>query len=146
MRISGIGAGVWPAAWLMGTTDQWPNNGEIDIMEHLNSDSLIYSTLHGGGASGPWQLQRYFNGIDVTQFHTYTIVKKPGQIVWYIDNTMIGSWNQADTPTGATWPFETHNYFGLLNLAIGGDWPGPSNAATPSKITMYVDNFTVKSN
>lgn len=142
--LSTTGAGVWPAAWLMGTTDQWPDNGEIDIFENINSEPTIYGTAHGGGTNGEWRFQKAFSPIDVTQYHTYKLVKKPGHISWWVDGVLYGEMDQLQTPAGSSWPFESHKNFGLLNLAIGGNWPGPSNADTPSAITMYVDYYTVK--
>ncbi len=143
IKLSATGTGVWPAAWLMGTTDNWPNGGEIDIFESINSDPMAFSTIHGGGERGAWRLQDYLWGVDVTQFHTYKISKKPGVISWWVDGIKQGEWLQSQTPDGAVWPFEDHSNFGLLNLAIGGNWPGPSNNSTPDSITMYVDYFSV---
>lgn len=144
MALSAVGPGVWPAAWLMGTTSHWPNGGEIDIIENINGNNWAQGTIHGGGTSGHWYLQRSFSPVSILQFHTYKIVKTPDAISWWVDGVQRGSWSKADTPPGGTWPFENHRYFGLMNLAIGGNWPGPSNLSTPDTITMYVDYFTVK--
>jgi beta-glucanase (GH16 family) len=144
MAMSISGPGVWPAAWLMGTSDLWPNNGEIDIMENINGAPTVYGTIHGGGTNGHWYLQRLTNGIDVTKFHTYKIVKEAGYLSWWVDGVKYGEWQQSQTPAGGIWPFENHRYFGLLNLAVGGSWPGPSNTTTPSPLTMLVDYFSVK--
>lgn len=143
MALSATGKGVWPAAWLMGSTDHWPGNGEIDIFENINGSNTIHGTIHGGGPNGHWQIQRSFVGIDVTQYHTYKIVKQPGVMSWWIDGIKRGEWHQSETPIGSVWPFENYSYFGLLNLAIGGNWPGPSDASTPDTIHMYVDSYIV---
>jgi beta-glucanase (GH16 family) len=144
MALTGGGPGVWPAAWLMGATDSWPDNGEIDIMENLNGSSTVYGTIHGGGTSYHWQLQKSLAGLDVSTYHTYKISKSPGLISWWVDGVMRAQWKQSQTPVGNSWPFENHANFALLNLAIGGDWPGPSTAATPSTVTLSIDFFTVK--
>jgi beta-glucanase (GH16 family) len=144
MAVSPVGPGVWPAAWLMGTTDNWPANGEIDILENINGSPTAYGTIHGGGLNGHWQLQRQYSGVDVTGYHTYKVVKGPGAMSWWVDGVKRGEWQQSEAPAGAVWPFESHQNFALLNLAIGGDWPGPSTAATPGTVVMSVDYFTVK--
>lgn len=144
VALSDTGPGVWPAAWLMGTTDHWPNGGEIDIFENVNGSPTVVGTIHAGGSNGHWQQQSYTGDIDVTKFHTYKISKRPGVISWWVDGVKYGEWQQSQTPDGGVWPFENHRNFGLLNLAIGGNWPGPSNESTPSEITMYVDYFSVK--
>ncbi|MDF2460919.1 MAG: glycosyl hydrolase family protein [Candidatus Saccharibacteria bacterium] len=143
MRVSATGPGVWPAAWLMGTVDQWPNNGEIDIIENVNGSPDAVGTIHGGGSRGHWHTPRWHSPVDIRQFHTYKIVKQPGYISWWVDGVKRGEWYRSQTPAGGVWPFENHRNFGLLNLAIGGNWPGPSNASTPN-VTMYVDFFHVK--
>lgn len=143
MAISSTGPGIWPAAWLMGTTGQWPTNGEIDIMEHVNSEPSVYGTIHGGGSNGMWQLQGTINPINVLQYHTYMIRKQPGVISWWVDGVKQNQWTQSQMPASGVWPFENYSNFGLLNLAIGGNWPGPTNDSTPSSVTMYVDSFIV---
>lgn len=144
LALSTTGQGVWPAAWLMGRTDSWPANGEIDIFENVNGTPTIYGTIHGSGSHGNWAIQKTYSPVDVTQYHTYKVVKKPGSMSWWIDGVQRGEWHQSQTPPGGIWPFESHQNFGLLNLAIGGDWPGPSDASTPGTIIMNVDYFTVK--
>ncbi len=146
MALSTTGQGVWPAAWLMGRTDSWPDNGEIDIMENINGDPTVYGTIHGGGTGAQWHwaIQRGYASIAVKQFHTYRVVKEPNYMSWWIDGVKRGDWHRSEMPAGGIWPFESHKNFGLLNLAIGGSWPGPSNKSTPDKIVMDVDYFTVK--
>ncbi len=144
IALSAKGAGVWPAAWMLGTGKQWPTGGEIDLFESINNELAVYGTIHGDGANGHWQLQNYLYGIDSTRYHTYKIVKDPGTISWWVDGIKRREWRQADMPNGAAWPFENNKNYVLLNLAIGGTWPGPSNDSTPSNITMMIDYFTVK--
>jgi beta-glucanase (GH16 family) len=143
LALSTSGPGVWPAAWLMGVNKEWPSGGEIDIFENINNQPAAYATIHAGGASGHWQLQKQLWGIDVTKFHTYKLVKMPGAISWWVDGIKQGEWLSSQTPADSVWPFEEHANFGLLNLAIGGNWPGPSDETTPNAITMYVDYFNV---
>ncbi len=144
LALSTTGPGVWPAAWLLGVTDTWPNGGELDMFENINGDNRVYGTLHGGGDTGAWQLQKQATGSNVTQYHTYKIIKQPNSISWWIDGVRQALWTPTQVPGGGVWPFESHANIGILSLAIGGAWPGPSNAGTPSTITMYVDYFTAK--
>lgn len=144
LALSTTGPGVWPAAWLMGSTNHWPDGGEIDIFENINGSNTVHGTIHGGGPNGHWQLQKSFSSIDVKQYHTYKIVKQPGTISWWVDGVKRGEWLKSETPEGSVWPFEDHRNIGLLNLAIGGNWPGPSTDATPDTIVMSIDYFTVK--
>jgi beta-glucanase (GH16 family) len=149
MRLSQSGTGIWPAAWMMGRQDSWPDNGEIDIVENINGAADVYGTIHGGNGSGPnghWQLQHAYSPIDITQYHNYKISKHPDNISWWVDGVKRGEWLRSQTPAGKTWPFESHDYYGLLNLAVGGTWPGSTNGSTPASVTMYVDWFTVTAN
>ncbi|HEX3082671.1 MAG TPA: glycoside hydrolase family 16 protein, partial [Candidatus Saccharimonadia bacterium] len=144
VAVSSTGPGVWPAAWLMGTTDAWPGGGEIDMFENINGSPTAYGTIHGSGSYGHWQQQYQYSGANVLQYHTYKVAKAPNFISWWVDGIKRGEWSASQIPAGAIWPFEDHQNFALLNLAVGGDWPGPSTAATPDSITMYIDYFTVK--
>lgn len=144
LKLSATGPGVWPAAWLMGGSDTWPYCGEIDIFEGINGDGYAYGTIHGGGSPNAWLLQKGVPNIDVTQYHTYKLIKQPNDISWWVDGVRQAEWGPAQLPAGGIWPFENHSNLAILNLAIGGTWPGPSNTSTPNSITMYVDYYTVK--
>jgi beta-glucanase (GH16 family) len=144
LALSAHGPGVWPAAWMMGASGQWPTCGEIDMLENINNEGTSYGTIHGGGSKGNWFVQHALPGIDTLKYHTYKIIKQPNYIAWWVDGVKQAEWNPTIVPTGGVWPFESNSNIAILNLAIGGTWPGPSTAATPSNITMLVDYFTVK--
>lgn len=138
------GKGVWPAFWTLGTdiaTNPWPKSGEIDIMEFVpQTPNSTYGTLHGPGYSGA---QGIGKPVDlgapvVNDFHTYTIIKRPNEIVWYVDGKEFHRLTPAQLPAGGTWVFEKP-FFVILNLAIGGDWPGAPDATTPATSRMLVD-------
>ncbi len=137
-----VGQGIWPAFWMLGTdigTNGWPNCGETDIMEFVGSTpTKIYGTIHGpdyNGAGGIGAWHNYPAGFS-NDFHTYAIEWEPNVIRWYFD----GQLYQQRTPEdlfGRTWVFN-HDAFILLNLAVGGAWPGSPDASTvfPQKYTI----------
>jgi len=144
IALSETGKGVWPAAWLLNSENKWPNGGEIDMFENINGEASAYGALRGGGTNGVWSLQKHHGGINIKEYHTYKVIKRPGYMSWWIDGVKRGEWRKSEVPKGAVWPFDNYKYYGLLNLAIGGTWPGESDNSTPPNIIMYVDYFTVK--
>jgi beta-glucanase (GH16 family) len=144
LALDKVGQGVWPAAWLLGDGAQWPNAGEIDIFENINTDPMAFATIHGGGSGGHWMSQKWLWGYKTTDFHTYKISKSPGVISWWVDGVKMKEWTKANTlAAGQVWPFEDYSNMGILNLALGGKWPGPTNGSTPESITMMVDYFKI---
>jgi|GEM_PF-1338986 len=136
------GQGIWPAFWMLGDnidTAGWPNSGEIDIMEFVgHTPTNVYGTIHGPGYSGGTSLGTSFTypaGFS-SAFHTYGIEWEPNVIRWYFDGQLFQT-RTIDDLAGRTWPFD-HNFFILLNLAVGGEWPGAPNASTvfPQKYSV----------
>jgi beta-glucanase (GH16 family) len=152
------GQGIWPAFWLMGGRPQnWPDGGEIDIMENVGKEPrTVHGTIHGPGysgrkgISGEFKLpegQRFANGGSglaryAPGFHIYAVEWEPDAIRWYVDETLYETVTPASLPAGAKWVFD-RPFFLLLNLAIGGDWPGPPNDATAFPQEMLVDYVRV---
>jgi beta-glucanase (GH16 family) len=138
------GQGIWPAFWTLGTdlaSVGWPASGEIDIMEFIGkTPNTTYGTLHGPGYSGAQGIgkPREFSGPVDGDFHIYSIVKRPNEIIWYVDGIEYHRLTPANLPAGGTWVFEKP-FFVILNLAIGGDWPGAPDATTPLPARMLVD-------
>jgi beta-glucanase (GH16 family) len=137
-----MGQGIWPAFWMLGdniSSVNWPACGEIDIMEHINSESQIHTTIHwdqnghvsyGGPAT-----------VDVTQYHVYAIEWNTSAIKWYVDGSQCFEANILDNINGTE---EFHRpFFILLNLAVGGAWPGNPDSSTVFPATMYVDYVRV---
>lgn len=139
------GQGLWPAFWMLGDNIDsvgWPNTGEIDIMEILGHETTkTYGTLHGPGYSGGASIgQSYIlpgGGTFASGFHTFTIDWAPDSIKWYVDGVLFSTKTPADL-RGNAWVFD-HPFFIILNLAVGGQWPGSPNASTPFPAQYTID-------
>jgi beta-glucanase (GH16 family) len=149
MKIS-YGQGIWPAFWLLGSNIDsvgWPQCGEIDIMENIGKEpSVIHGTIHGPGysaGSGPsssYSLpgnQRFADS-----FHTFAVEWEPNVIRFYCDGILYKTRTPADLPQGRTWVFN-QPFFILLNVAVGGAWPGNPDGTTVLPQTMQVDYVRV---
>ena len=134
-----LGAGLWPAFWSMGAninTVSWPQCGEMDIMEHINADSVIYGTMHWNGGNGHVQYGSQTT-TSPSNYHIYSIEWDQNAIRWYVDNTLYQTGNISNgiNNTGA---FQLP-FFLLLNLAVAGDFPGQTVDQSKFPATMYVD-------
>ncbi len=139
------GQGMWPAFWMMGTTGGgWPNNGEIDVMENIGREpNTVHGTIHGPGYSGAGGIGAAFNGPRFADgFHTFRLDWAPNSLVWSVDNRVFQRRSPADLG-GRQWVFNNRPFYLLLNLAVGGDWPGAPNAGTPMPNTIVVDYVRV---
>lgn len=144
------GQGIWPAFWMMGDDVKkigWPECGEIDIMEQVGFEpSTVHGTLHADGYSGPraWGSQYALPGEGrfSDDFHIYAAEWEPGQIRFYVDDVLFATRRQQDVPDNGKWPFD-HPFFLLLNVAVGGHWPGAPDKTTVFPATMLVDYVRV---
>lgn len=144
-----IGKGLWPAFWMMPTDNVfggWPQSGEIDITEYLGQQpATIYGTLHYGRA---WpnnsSTSQYFStqGDKLNaDFHTYAIEWTATSIKWFIDGYLFSTKTPANLGS-LPWPFTERFHF-ILNMAIGGKWPGSPNNTTIFPQTFEVDYVRV---
>ncbi len=144
------GQGLWPAFWMMGVNIDsrgWPDDGEIDVMENIGREpTTVHGTLHGPGHSGADALSMPFQSPDgrpfADDYHLYAIEWEPSEIRWYVDSYQYQTRKPADLPTGARWAFD-HEMFMLLNVAVGGDWPGNPDQTTVFPQQMLVDYVRV---
>lgn len=142
------GQGMWPAFWLLGG-NAWPGDGEIDIMEHLGREpSIAHGTIHGpgySGADGPGESFTLPDGAGFADdFHIFAIEWEANAIRWYIDGELYSTKTPADT-NGNPWVFD-HGFFFIVNLAVGGDWPGDPDETTVFPQRMLIDYIRVCEN
>ena len=146
--------GMWPAFWLLGdsiVTLNWPACGELDVMEHINGSNpanegydWVQGSVHGTNLNGG--IQYHPAGFSATAWHTYGMIWTSGQIQYYVDSpTNVYATFTPTTQTG-TWPFDSGPEFILLNLAVGGSWPGSPNATTVFPSQMMVDYVRIYTN
>ncbi len=146
-----VGKGIWPAFWMLGENFDkvgWPACGEIDIIEAVNSENIVYGTNHWangseyatyGNNTGNYRDQKH--EMDITQFHTYKFTWDEKYIRMFVDDFMyheiLIEGNQGDTE-------EFHKpFFFLLNVAVAGNWPGFEVDDTQFPNEMLVDYIRV---
>lgn len=136
--------GSWPAFWMLGDNIGqvgWPACGEIDIMEHINTAPNVHGTVHWSDNNNLYATYGGDLVTNVTDYRTYAIEWDPNSIRWYVDGTHFHTVNIAGGVNGTS---EFHNnFFIILNMAVGGNWPGfaVDNNAFPAK--MLVDYVRV---
>jgi beta-glucanase (GH16 family) len=118
------GPGLLPAFWMMGRKGGWPNNGEIDVMENVGGEPrILHSNIHGPGYDATGQYRARADIAD--DFHIYGIEWSAGSITWSFDGKPFKTTTAKDLPAGKRWIFDDQPFYLILNVAIGGDWPGP---------------------
>jgi len=152
--------GFWPAAWLLGnniTTVNWPACGEQDVLERVNAaltpdwnEGSVHGTGFVGGA-GLGTKYSFPSGQTAAGWHTYGMIWSPTSVAYYIDDAAhpYATFTTASLNgiNGAVWPFDAgQSNFLIMNLAIGGDWPGPPNGTTPFPSEMVVDYVRIYTN
>jgi beta-glucanase (GH16 family) len=146
------GQGIWPAFWMLGADFpqvRWPDSGEIDIMENVGKEPhRVHGTVHGpgysggGGISGMYQHPQNWSFAD--DFHTFAVDWKPGEITWYVDGQQYHRVTRASVGSNA-WVFD-QPFFLILNVAVGGLWPGYPDGSTQLPQQMKVDYIRVFDN
>ncbi|MGD8781346.1 MAG: glycoside hydrolase family 16 protein [Ignavibacteria bacterium] len=146
-----IGQGIWPAFWMMPTKSVyggWPVSGEIDIMEYLGHETkIVHGTLHYGDkppnniyTGKPDTLE---SGNFHEEFHTFSVVWEEGKFQWFVDGELYQTqtkWNTVAAPFPAPFDKEFHI---ILNMAVGGNWPGYPDETTEFPQEYIIDYVRV---
>lgn len=143
------GRGLWPAFWLLGqdvASAGWPDCGEIDVMENVGHElSTVHGTIHGPGYSGaggigaPYALAQ---GVFADGFHVFGLDWSPQALRFTVDGALYQTLTPAQLPAGKRWVFDKP-FFLILNLAVGGDWPGDPDPALAFPKTLLIDYVRV---
>ncbi len=136
------GQGIWPAFWMLGDNIEevdWPLSGEIDIMEHVGKEPRrVYGTVHGPGYSGSGGIGHFTTfpeGSLSDEFHTFAVEWEPGEIRWFVDDEQF--FKLTEEQVNNEWVFD-HPFFIIINMAVGGYWPG-----YPDETTVFPQFLTV---
>lgn len=140
------GQGMWPAFWMLGSNIEsagWPACGEIDIMENIGRQpALVHGTIHGPGYSGDKGISHQYalpgDPPLWKKFHVYSVVWSPGSITFLIDKKAYATVTPRDLPPDTHWVYN-RPFFLLLNLAVGGKWPGNPDQTTQFPQSLLVD-------
>ena len=154
MRLPG-GQGLWPAFWLLPQDNvygSWAASGEIDVMEAVNigasGGNTVYGTIHYGGMApaNVFSGDEYLVASDAaTDFHDYALEWDTTEMRWYVDDVLFGTQNSWSTVSASfPAPFDQSFYI-LLNVAVGGNFPGAPDSSTVFPVTMEVDYVRVYS-
>lgn len=143
------GQGIWPAIWMLGndiSSVGWPACGEIDIMELVGHEpQTVHGTAHWGPQGRPYSTFKgkgysISEGIFADKYHVFSIIWEPGSIKWLVNDNEFFSLTNADVD--GDYPFDD-NFFFILNIAVGGNWPGYPDGSTVFPQTMIVDYIRV---
>ena len=160
--------GMWPAFWMLGNniaTINWPACGELDVMEHIDGSNpppyyggtplgydWIAGSVHGGTQSSEISGSQTYHptGFSAAGWHTYGMIWSKGQIQYYVDDPVHNIYATFTPINGNfntnTWPFDQGPQFVILNLAIGGSWPGPPDNTTVFPSQLLVDYVRIYTN
>lgn len=137
-----VGQGIWPAFWMLGANYEsvgWPQCGEIDIMEHVNNEPLTNAAMHWNQGGHTYRSSSV--PFDATEFHLYGAIWNEEGVTFLLDDQPW--WHFPFSQANNTAPIFQNPFFFLLNVAVGGNWPGNPNASTPFPATMEVDYIRV---
>ena len=144
-----LGQGIWPAIWMLPTDwmyGGWPESGEIDIMEHVGYDpGRVHGSIHTGSYNHKINTQRGGSkSLDKisSKFYVYAIEWYEDRIDFLIDDAKYFSFQNDGKNDFNTWPFNQRFHL-LINIAVGGDWPGSPDETTQFPTEMEVEYVRV---
>jgi beta-glucanase (GH16 family) len=143
-----VGKGIWPALWMLGSninTVGWPACGEIDIMELIGiNPSTVYGTLHwsnAGSHASKGSNIKLDSGDFSDAFHVYSLIWTKDSLHILVDDKKYFELAAAEIGV-QNYPFDASEFL-IFNVAVGGNWPGPPDNATPFPERMFVDYVRV---
>lgn len=140
---SAVGTGMWGGFWMLGSNIDdagFPEAGEIDVVETLGH-RVRDVEQHVQAPGLRWGSEHVLpEGQSVADWHTYAVRWSPDRIDWYVDGAVTRTFT--DVEAGDSWVFD-HPFYLLLNLSVGGEWPGPPNGDTVFPNRMLVDHVRV---
>jgi beta-glucanase (GH16 family) len=143
------GQGIWPGFWMLGNdidTVGWPNCGEIDIMENIGREpATIHATIHGpnyAGAHGISGAYRLSQGRFADQYHLFAAEWNTQRIAFFVDKINYFTVTRAAVEQRGKWVYD-HPFYLLLNVAVGGNWPGNPDSSSTYPQAMLVDAIRV---
>lgn len=126
--------GMWPAFWMLGTditSVGWPDCGEIDVMEQINGQGAVYGSAHGPGWDPSTEV-----GSNVWNYNTYGVNWQPTYLTYYINGNAYATYTS--NGAGSGWVFNGTDFL-ILNLAVGGNWPGDPTSSTNNPSYFWID-------
>lgn len=140
--------GIWPAFWMLGNNlgqVGWPASGEIDIMEHIGKEpTAVHGTIHGPNYFGnsPFTQAYSIGEVVNAKYHVYAVEWDANSINWFVDGKKYYGVTKTQVQQRGNWVFD-QGFFLLLNLAVGGNWPGNPTSGSSFPQRMYVDYIRV---
>ena len=125
----GEATGAWPAIWMLPLDKSWPEGGEIDIMEHLNFDSIVYQTVH---SNYTYNLkinepkQGYTNKIIRNSYNIYAVEMYPDSLVFFVNDSKTFTYPRIETDKKDQFPFD-YPFYLLIDMQLEGSWVGKAN-------------------
>ncbi len=134
--------GAWPAIWMKPTKVGWPDTGEIDIMERLNFDSIVYQTVHTAYTHRLGIKDNPKSGtiakINPDDYNVYAVEKHPDSLVFFVNNKKSFSYPRIKTDKEGQYPFSDHEFYLLLDMQLEGSWVGKANP-DDLPVEMWID-------